>query len=143
MDGLTIMVSSIILSRYKEGLDPEFVGRQKISSGPLYPAVDVLSLLNPESIVAWTRVCKDDIQRWSLDAEDIAVLIKLAVTNGRYKDSEWCQQKPNGAWAACDAYVVIEERWNENTRQYHDTEFYLKFAIGKMGNVILTISCHP
>lgn len=143
MDRLTIMVSSIILSRYREGLDPDFVGRQKIAGGPLYSSVDVLPLLKTESIIAWTSKCIKDLQKWSLDTEDIVELIKLAVTNGRYKDSEWCQQKPNGSWAACDAYTVIEERWNENTKQYQDTEFYLKFAIGKLGNVILTISCHP
>jgi hypothetical protein len=143
MDGLTIMVSSIILSRYREGLDPDFVGRQKIAGGPLYSSVDVLPLLKTELINAWTNKCIKDLQKWSLDTEDIVELIKLAVTNGRYKNSEWCQQKPNGAWAACDAYTVIEERWNENTKQYQDTEFYLKFAIGKLGNVILTISCHP
>jgi hypothetical protein len=143
MDGLTIMVSSIILSRYREGLDPGFVGRQKIAGGPLYPVEDILPLVEAETIIAWTSKCIKDLQKWSLDTEDMAELIKLAVTNGRYKDSQWCQQKPNGAWAACDAYTVIEERWNENTNQYQDTEFYLKFAIGKLGNVILTISCHP
>jgi hypothetical protein len=143
MDRLTIMVSSIILSRYRDGLDPNSVGRQKIAGGPLYSSVDVLPLLKTESIIAWTSKCIKDLQKWSLDTDNIVELIKLAVTNGRYKDSEWCQQKPNGAWAACDAYTVIEERWNENTKQYQNTEFYLKFAIGKLGNVILTISCHP
>ena len=143
MDRLTIMVSSIILSRYRDGLDPNFVGRQKIAGGPLYSVEEVLPLLKTESIIAWTNKCIKDLQYWSLDTENIAELIKLAVMKGRYKGSQWCQQKPNGAWAACDAYTVIEERWNEHTKQYQDTEFYLKFAIGKLGNVILTISCHP
>lgn len=143
MDRLTIMVSSIILSRYQEGLDPNFIGRQKIAGGPLYLKADVLPLLNAESIIAWTKGCREDLQKWSLDGDELAELIKLAVNKGRYIDSEWCQEKPNGAWAACDAYTVIEEQWNEYTKQYQDTEFYLKFAIGKSGKVILTISCHP
>lgn len=137
------MVSCIILSRYQQGLNPTAQGRQKIAGGPLYPACDVMPLLTPERITAWTRGCIQDLQKWSMDMEDVAALLKLALLEGRYQDSEWCKQKPDGAWAACDAYVVVERRLNEAVGQYLNTEFYLKFAINKTGQVILVVSSHP
>lgn len=137
------MVSGIILSRYQDGLNPNATTRQKIVGGPLYPVADVLPLLTPETVRAWTRGCIADLQKWSLDSDSLVDLLKLALSKGRYKGSEWCRNEPNGAWAACDAYTVMERRLNENTDQYQDTEFYLKFAINKTGQVILVVSSHP
>ncbi|MFC4654788.1 hypothetical protein ACFO3I_07145 [Rheinheimera marina] len=137
------MVSCIILSRYQQGLDPTAQGRQKIAGGPLYPVGDVMPLLKPERIRAWTKGCVQDLQKWSMDLEDVAALLKLALLEGRYLASEWCRQQPNGAWAACDAYLVVERRMNDALGDYFNTEFYLKFAIGKTGQLILVVSSHP
>jgi hypothetical protein len=120
------MVSSIILSRYQDGLNPNATTRQKIVGGPLYPVADVLPLLKPETVLAWTKGCIADLQKWSLDSDSLVDLLKLALSKGRYK-----------------GYTVMERRFNENTYKHQDTEFYLKFAINKTGQVILVVSSHP
>ena len=138
------MVNTRIVSRFTGDL-PVSEFNRKIAAGPLYPEEDVLSLLNSdaESIIAWTQKCISDVQKWSLDDSDLHELVKLAVTGGRFMGSEWCKQKPGGPWAACDAYVVIRSEWVQTARREMDIEYYIKFAVGKTGAILLLISCHP
>lgn len=133
------------LSRY-DGIPPitESTDRIKIPGGPLYESTVVLELLSKgESvIVPWTKKCSSDLKKWTLEKSDVVDLLTLALKNGRFKGSEWCINKPGGAWAACDSYQVFRREWLEKTTKYIEVEYYLKFAIGKLGNLILTISCH-
>ena len=106
------MVSTIIVSRYI-GTLPETEGSdRKISDGPLYPADEVLMLLETEqTVVPWTKKCAADVQNLALDGDDLTTLLREAVSGGRFTGSEWCQQAPAGPWAACDAYSLTHLEW--------------------------------
>lgn len=117
-----------------------------IPFGPLYPPSEVLKLIDHISendVIAWTEKCILDLQNMNLDAEDLMELVKIAVTRGRFRKSEWCIQAPNGPWAACDAYSLFRKEFIEKAFREMDIEYYLKFAISVTGAVLLIISCHP
>jgi hypothetical protein len=135
------MVNSKILSRFSDNFPAPGADR-KIKGGPLYPVVEVIELLNPESVIAWTKDCRKDLQRLELDNDDLVKLIMTAVKNGKYLNSQWCEQKTNGPWAACDSYRIIQEEWNDNSKKYYLYEYYIKFAINKSGKCLFTVSCH-
>lgn len=115
---------------------------QKISGGPLYSPADLEPLLLAGHVYFWTRGCVTDAANLSLDEADAGALIWDAITHGRYHCSEWCEQKPGGPVAACDAYVLRRKEWNQAARRELTCEYFVKFAIGKTGKIVLTISCH-
>ena len=83
------------------------------------------------------------MQNDNLDTEDALELITLALRQGKFLDSEWCEEKPSGPWAACDAYCVYRSERIEKARKDMSIEYFVKFAIAKTGILILIISCHP
>lgn len=117
---------------------------RRISGGPLYLAVEVLALLGQgeKVLVPWTRKCKNDLMRLSLDNEGALELVCEALRNGRYRNSEWCEQQPSGPWAACDAYQLSRREWVEAAHKEMTFDYFIKFAIGKTGKVLLLVSCH-
>lgn len=127
-----------------DGKPPEGCIDRKISGGPLYSAADIeAALANDESsIVAWTRKCKNDVQSLSLDADDLAELVRSAIQGGQFKGSEWCEQKPSGPWAACDAYRLSRLEWAEYANKEDRFSYYIKFALSKTGAIVLLASCH-
>lgn len=140
------MVNNRIVSRYEGELPTGAHASREIAGGSLYPVDEILSILDAggsDAIRTWTQKCIEDMQKWSLDDDDVHELIKIAVRGGRFIGSEWCQQNKNGPWAACDAYQVTRNEWLANARKYMDIDYYLKFAIGKLGNLLLVVSCHP
>ena len=141
------MVNTKIVSRFQgDGDLPTGEGAAlKINIGPLYPSEDVISILEAagNSVRAWTKKCTADLQKWSLDDNDLIELVGLAVNRGRYIGSEWCLQRPTGPWAACDAYSIVRRSWVPAAHKEMDFEFYIKFAIGLSGNILLLASCHP
>lgn len=140
------MVNTTIVSSFTSAL-PLGDGKSRIiPNGPLYPAADVLQLLGnggSGSIRAWTTKCIKDLQKWSLDDDDLLGLVTTAVRSGRFRGAEWCEQNPGGSWAACDAYSVSRKEWIPAAHKEMDIEYYIKFAVGKTGNILLLISCHP
>jgi len=137
------MVSGIIVSRYVGPLPETDRSDRKISAGPLYPSEDILKLLETEQAVfPWTKKCIADVQRLALDGDDLNDLLREAVSNGRFTGSEWCQQRADGPWAACDAYFLIRAEWIEVARKEIRMEYYLKLAVGKTGKILLLVSCH-
>ena len=48
----------------------------------------------------------------------------------------------HGPWAACDAYVLVRTEHLPHLRKDMECEYYIKFAIGKTGTVLLLASCH-
>lgn len=140
------MVNTTIISRYIGELPLNGGGSRKISGGPLYPADEVLALLSASgssAVNAWTDKCVRDIQKWALDADDLCELMTIALRSGRFRGAEWCVQRPNGPWAACDAYSLMRQEWMPHAHREMDMEYYIKFAIAKTGKVLLVISCHP
>ncbi len=140
------MVNTTILSRYTGDLPLEDGQNRKISDDPLYPAQEVLPILSAtgeDAVHAWTGKCIRDMQKWALDAGDLCELVETALRAGRFLGSEWCVQKPNGPWAACDAYQLVRSEWMPNAHKYMNIDYYIKFAVGKTGKLLLIVSCHP
>ena len=146
MDYLTIMVNDTIVSRYTGKLPLKTGASRKIPGGPLYPAGEVRALLKDlggQAVYAWTDKCSRDMQKWALEADDLCELLGIALQTGRFRGAEWCVQRPNGPWAACDAYSLVRWEWVEYAQREMDMEYYIKFAIAKTGKVLLVVSCHP
>jgi len=142
---LTMMVSPIIVSREVRGDPPVCGGEQKISGGPLYQAEEILGLIEKSArITPTTRKCTADVAKLGLEnQQDLAELVRDAVSCGRFIGAEWCKTSETGPWAACDAYELKRREWNENAHKELPVEYYVKFCIGSKGQVILLFSCHP
>ena len=133
------MVSLIVVSEYKQ-CGPLPSGRQKIPGGPLYELQRIKEVCSKEArIRLWTRQSVRDTQALGLDISDVAVLIQ-ELNEHDYVDSEWCQG--GKAWAACDAYRLARREWHEGLTRPLFVEYFLKFAIGKSGQLLLVVSCH-
>lgn len=140
------MVNNANVSAY-QGLVPasnSSDAARRISGGPLYDSNDVFKILRQGdgSTIPWTNKCTRDIHRLELDIADVRKLIKETLEKGRYKNSQWCEQAPSGPWAACDAYSLKRKEWVENAKKEMEFEYYVKFAIGKTGKILLLVSCH-
>lgn len=118
-------------------------GERTISGSPIYSADEILTLASEDHVSFWTRGAIADARKWSLDTPDVAELVKHAVENGRFLKAEWCEQKPGGPWAACDAYSVTRSEWMETAGKYMSITYYLKLAISKTGTTLLMASNHP
>lgn len=116
---------------------------RKIAGGPLYPREAWQALANAKNLQLWSNGAIKDAQKWNLSTNDVAELLGLALQRGRFKGSEWCQQKPNGPWAACDAYTVMRLEWHTHAHKEIETTYYLKAAISKTGKWLLSASNHP
>jgi hypothetical protein len=143
---LTIMVKTINASLYT-GAIPGQEENRKISGGPLYDAELVLGILSAATkqlvpVVPWTRKCITDLQRYELDGTDLVELLILTLSQGAYKSSEWCESKPGGPWAACDAYKVSRSEYLSAQDRSYQVEYYIKFAVSRQGTLLLLVSCH-
>lgn len=141
------MVNNINVSLFSGGSPPsdESADRQ-ILCGPLYSRCEVEKALESGQPVTLATVkCIKNVQDLLLDDEDVKKLVELAISSGQFRNSQWCILKTNGgirAWAACDGYAVNRDEWNDAAFKNIPVSYYIKFAIGKSGSVILTISCH-
>lgn len=139
------MVRKMIVSRFGGDLPLDDGACRKIAGGPLYAVDEVLALLaesNAQAVRVWTRKCQSDMQKLSLDIDDVRALVTIAVRSGRFLGAQWCIQHPNGPWAACDAYSLIRSEWIDPAQKEMAMEYYLKFAIAKTGKLLLVVSCH-
>lgn len=140
------MVNNVINVSAYSGQPPVDTGdnRNHIAGGPLYPVADVLQLLQAgdDKTTLWTRKCKDDVAQLSYEIADVRRLLRQAITEGHYLNSEWCVQRPTGPWAACDGYRLQRSEWVETAHKEMRFEYYVKFAIGKTGQLLLLVSCH-
>lgn len=140
------MVKDVILSR---SFQPELIlntgSNRRITGGPLYAVSDVVAVSSAQTLRFATRKAISDVQKLSLCEEELAQLIQRAVQGGRYRSSEWCELGRTGttvSWAACDAYTLSVDEWSEAAGKFFSIEYYLKFAIGKTGLMLLVVSCH-
>ena len=112
------MVTFYVISEYSSTL-PTKGGGEKIAGGPLYDLNRVKSITKDRTgLLLWTKDCAKD-----------------------YIDSEWCE---NGkvAWGACDAYSVNVLEWVPTADKEMRISYFVKFAINKLGTMLLTVSCH-
>lgn len=138
------MMVKIVLSEYSSQ-PPDSAGRVKIVTAngqPLYSLARVQALIEDEKrLVLWTRKCQQDVHKlFDSDLEQVAELIQ-ALRQDAYIDSEWCENG-RGAWAACDAYRIRRVEVIPATGKSAIVEYFLKFAVGKTGQLVLLVSCH-
>ena len=88
----------------------------------------------------WTRDCVKDVANLGWDHADVIKLVQ-GLEQGHYIDSEWCDNG-RGALAACDAYSISLMEWIDHANKAMPIEYFVKFAINKLGAMVLTISCH-
>lgn len=134
------------ISQYDGAIPSSENPERTISTTPLYDENQILTLLDEkgsDSFRAWTNDCIKDLAKWQLDHDDVLDLIRLCFRTGKFLSAEWCQQKPNGCWAACDAYRVFRTECPKHADKDMLIEYYLKFAINEKGRLLLLISCHP
>lgn len=94
----------------------------------------------PDTINLWTAKCRRDAANLTLDTSDIGELIR-ELTKDDYRDSEWCDNGKN-SWAACDAYRLARSEFLENAGKWFRMVYFLKFAEGKSGKLVLIVSIH-
>jgi hypothetical protein len=134
------MVSFYIVSEYSSTL-PTRGGGEKIVGGPLYKLDRVKDITKDGTgLQLWTRDCASNVAGLGWDSSHVIDLI-LKLQHDDYLDSEWCENG-KGAWAACDAYSITIVEWVATASKDMRIEYFLKFAINKLGTMVLTISCH-
>lgn len=136
------MVTKNVLSEYILN-PPSEPGRAKIdAAGPLYDLARVKALVEDETqLQLWTRKCINDVSK--LFDSDLARVVELiqGLRSEDYIDSEWCENG-KGFLAACDAYRCRRQEVVPGTSRPVTVEYYVKFAIGKTGRLVLVVSCH-
>jgi hypothetical protein len=135
------MVSFRIISEYSS-TSPTYGGGEKVLGGPLYELGRVQAMAIDETgVLLWTRDCVKDVNKFfGGDVRRVAELIQQLCPND-YIDSEWCENG-RGAWAACDAYSIRVLEWVPTAQKEMRIEYFLKFAINRLGTLVLTVSCH-
>ena len=136
------MMVKIILSEYSSNA-PDEPGRAKIDSGkPLYDLARVQALVADETrVFLWTGKCRKDVHKlFDSDLEQVAQLIQGLDTRD-YINSAWCENGKGGL-AACDAYRIRRLETIRATGNAMSVEYFVKFAIGKTGRLLLLVSCH-
>lgn len=88
----------------------------------------------------WTRDCVKNVAELGWEKADVIDLIQQ-LRHGDYIDSEWCENG-RGAFAACDAYSIRVKERIEVVHKDMLIEYFVKFAVNKLGTMVMTISCH-
>lgn len=139
----------VVVSEYSSN-PPTAPGRVKIAGGPLYDLTRVQALVVEETkVFLWTRECIKKVgnlyetvrEQFGSQLEMVADMVLALQQQGRYIDSEWCENG-GGAIAACDAYELTRREFIPVTGKEMVIKYFVKFAIGKTGNVVLMVSCH-
>lgn len=134
------MVTFTIVSEYSL-TSPLKGGGEKITGGPLYDLDRVKAIIHDGTgLQLWTRDCVTSVRELCWDSSDVIDLV-LKLHESHYIDSEWCENG-RGAFAACDAYVITVKEWIEATNKHMLIEYFVKFAINRLGTMLMTISCH-
>jgi hypothetical protein len=118
-------------------------GDRRISDSQIYDTAELLKLAEAENVQLWSNGARLDAAKWSLDISDISKLIVAAMKRGRFLGVEWCESKPGGPWAACEAWVITQREWVAAAGKDMDFTYYLKFAISRTGSILLMASNHP
>lgn len=143
------MVNTLInISAYPESIPADAAQEGAdltIRGGPLYESRQVLALVRHDGgqVEPWTKKCVKDLrEKFSIDHDGAAELVREAITSGNFRNSSWCRGNKETLWAACDAYVLKREEYIRHAHKYMEIEYYVKFAIHQSGKLLLLISCH-
>lgn len=134
------MVTFYVISEYSLS-SPTTGGGKKIPGGPLYDLGRVKVITKDGTgLQLWTRDCVKDVAELGWDNGNVINLLQKLCEDD-YIDSEWCDNG-KGAWAACDAYSIRVLEWIPTAHKEMRIEYFVKFAINKLGTMVLTVSCH-
>ena len=137
---ITIMVNFVIVSEYSL-TSPTQGGGEKIPGGPLYDLGRVHGIVcDGLCLSLWTRDCVSNVRELGWENADVIALVQQLRAHN-YIDSEWCENG-RGAYAACDAYAIKVLEWIDAAHKHMPIEYFVKFAINKLGTMVLTVSCH-
>ncbi|MEM6050490.1 hypothetical protein AAH450_07890 [Erwinia sp. P7711] len=132
-----------VLSRYKTGAPKDALkdGEERlINSGPLYP--DLLENLDRCQVNSVTTNTNNFMTLHMIDLGDLRGFAKLALSQGEYLNSQWCNgNAPKGIFA-CDAYIVPAPLYTPQERREMTTLMYVKLCITDTGNTVAVISLH-
>ena len=135
------MVKIFVVSEYSLNPPEDGQGRVKIAKGPLYDLARVQRLATAGGLNTWTDRCDKAVyELFSGDLEAVAGLLGHLLP-ADYRDSEWCTNGRN-ALAACDAYALRRLEWVASAGREMGVEYFVKFAVGKAGQLVLLVSCH-
>ena len=136
-----MMVKMIVVSEYSLNPPVDGQGRVKIAGGPLYELARVHRLAAARALNIWTGRCGKTV--YDLFAGDLEAVADLLghLRPDDYRDSEWCVNGQK-AWAACDAYALRRVEWVATVGKEMGVEYFVKFAVGKKGQLLLLVSCH-
>jgi hypothetical protein len=136
------MVTFTIVSEYSQDPPMHLDLRQKIALGhPLYELDRVKEITKDGvGLQLWTRDCASNVAGLGWDSSHVIDLIQQ-LRHEDYIDSEWCDNG-RGALAACDAYSIECMEWIATANKNMRIEYFLKFAINRLGTMVLTTSCH-
>lgn len=109
--------------------------------GPLYQLERVKGIIKDGTgLQLWTRDSVLNVAELGWVKTDVINLIQQ-LRQADYIDSEWCENG-KGAYAACDAYSIRVKEWIDAAHKHMMIEYFVKFAINKLGTMVMTISCH-
>ena len=135
------MVKIFTVSEYSLNPPEDGQGRVKIAKGPLYDLARVQRLATAGGLNTWTDRCDKAVyELFAGDLEAVAGLLGH-LRPADYRDSEWCTNGRN-ALAACDAYALRRLEWVASAGREMGVEYFVKFAVGKAGQLVLLVSCH-
>ena len=135
------MVKIFVVSEYSLNPPEDGQGQVKIAKGPLYDLARVQRLATAGGLNTWTDRCDKAVyELFAGDLEAVAGLLGH-LRPADYRDSEWCTNGRN-ALAACDAYALRRLEWVASAGREMGVEYFVKFAVGKAGQLVLLVSCH-
>lgn len=134
------MVTFYVISEYSS-TSPTKGGGEKIVGGPLYDLGRVKAIIaDGTGLTLWTKDCVKNVAALGWDNGQVIQLVQK-LRDSDYVDSEWCENG-RGAWAACDAYSLGVMEWVPTAQREMRIEYFVKFAINRLGTMVLTVSCH-
>ncbi|THB63506.1 MAG: hypothetical protein D6B27_12110 [Gammaproteobacteria bacterium] len=137
-----------IVSKYTESppLSNKATDKERFirnSGNPIYSKDEVIEAIRSNAKIApYTERCINNLSILNLEIKDMPELLMKVVNSGEHINSQWCLNTKGTTWAASDSYVYRYEHYIEHIHKYLPCEYYVKFAIGKTGNIILLVQIH-
>jgi hypothetical protein len=132
-----------VFSRYKTAAPKEPLRDREerlIEGGPLYP--ELLAVLDSCQVKPVTTKTNEFLAVHRVDLGDVRKYVELALTAGKYINSQWCNgNAPKGIFA-CDAYLVPAQLYIPSQREEATVLMYVKVCILETGNTVAVISLH-
>lgn len=117
---------------------------RKIADGPCLDLAAVQQLTRKLGHKAVSVVTEDGLGEmvdYRMDNSDLADLI-LALKKSNYVGSEWCKYSPMSPWFEADSYRIRQAEKLPSEKDKTMCSYYLKFALNKLGSVVLFFSVH-